>query len=353
MKYHAILFALFFCALFSASPAYTVSDGNPPDGIQLAANENFFDKIKRAFSGKPKEEPVKKKGFYLYGLTRTENREIQEMLTALGYQPGTADGLPGRKTRQAIRHYQTTEELTADGKPSRQLLEHLRVKTNPQPVEERATAPAEHTSENEETRQPLSIPRPAVVVTESLRRRYVEACEGSDERAPGISCPFVEEDVCIGDGCRTGGVVQAKMPTVLYKEPGSSKTAYIAKRGEILVYEKAATFSVPCPVTVSRPSWPELSAAAKSYRLSDSGEGVSSYLIDGNRIPGVESDKVTLLAECVRKDEWWLLLKTENGAHGWSLNEHNTLTGTLKYDNELGQLPEWVHAYLPEVMPQF
>lgn len=53
-------------------------------------------------------------------------RQIQENLTKLGYDPGTADGKMGRKTRAAIKAYQRDVGMTADGKATNSLLESVR-----------------------------------------------------------------------------------------------------------------------------------------------------------------------------------------------------------------------------------
>ena len=44
-------------------------------------------------------------------------RQIQALLTYLGYDPGEVDGLPGKNTRRAVLAFQAQEGLTADGRP--------------------------------------------------------------------------------------------------------------------------------------------------------------------------------------------------------------------------------------------
>jgi peptidoglycan hydrolase-like protein with peptidoglycan-binding domain len=58
-------------------------------------------------------------------LTTETTRSVQRMLAARGYDPGPADGDPGRKTTTAIREYQTRAGLPVDGKVSLLLIEHL------------------------------------------------------------------------------------------------------------------------------------------------------------------------------------------------------------------------------------
>ncbi len=59
-------------------------------------------------------------------LTRHElTRRIQEALATKGFQPGPADGLPGRKTRNAIRAYQRSIGISQNGAISDGLLAKL------------------------------------------------------------------------------------------------------------------------------------------------------------------------------------------------------------------------------------
>jgi len=58
-------------------------------------------------------------------LTRDQFMEIQHLLGQLGFDPGDIDGVPGSKTRQAIRAYQKAVGLPADGHTSAGLLECL------------------------------------------------------------------------------------------------------------------------------------------------------------------------------------------------------------------------------------
>lgn len=68
-------------------------------------------------------------------------REIQRRLAGLGFDPGPADGLMGRRTREAIRAFQRREGLAADGRPGAQVLSRLResaasaeAQTSPEPA---------------------------------------------------------------------------------------------------------------------------------------------------------------------------------------------------------------------------
>ena len=53
-------------------------------------------------------------------------RGIQKELLAHGYKAGPVDGVAGPRTRAAIREYQNDAGLTADGRATKQLLDHLK-----------------------------------------------------------------------------------------------------------------------------------------------------------------------------------------------------------------------------------
>lgn len=52
-------------------------------------------------------------------------QEAQSMLTKLGYNPGPADGVAGKKTRQAVRDFQKKRKLAVTGEINAQLLHDL------------------------------------------------------------------------------------------------------------------------------------------------------------------------------------------------------------------------------------
>lgn len=58
-------------------------------------------------------------------LSRDQVEKIQELLVAQGYDPGPVDGVLGSQTRQAIKEFQRTAKLPADGHPTPDLLEML------------------------------------------------------------------------------------------------------------------------------------------------------------------------------------------------------------------------------------
>ncbi len=59
------------------------------------------------------------------GITFNQAWDLQVKLNALGYDSGKPDGLPGTKTKEAIRNYQLANRLPADGYPSTALVEKI------------------------------------------------------------------------------------------------------------------------------------------------------------------------------------------------------------------------------------
>lgn len=60
------------------------------------------------------------------GLSRADNRELQTLLLARGHDIGSADGMIGAKTREAIKAEQQRLGLKADGRAGQKLLNALR-----------------------------------------------------------------------------------------------------------------------------------------------------------------------------------------------------------------------------------
>jgi membrane-bound lytic murein transglycosylase B len=58
-------------------------------------------------------------------LSRSERISFQTDLQKLGFDPGTPDGVLGRRTRAALRQYQKSKSLLADGFPTASMLEML------------------------------------------------------------------------------------------------------------------------------------------------------------------------------------------------------------------------------------
>jgi len=60
------------------------------------------------------------------GLTRDQIKQIQSALNQLGYNAGKPDGVAGSNTRNALRAFQISEQLPADGAPSYRMLQLLK-----------------------------------------------------------------------------------------------------------------------------------------------------------------------------------------------------------------------------------
>ena len=63
-------------------------------------------------------------------LSRNEKKEIQSRLAKLGFEPGLADGIIGKRTSAAISAYQKESGLSVNGKASLPLLVSLRATEN-------------------------------------------------------------------------------------------------------------------------------------------------------------------------------------------------------------------------------
>ena len=86
--------------------------------------------------------------------TRSTVRRVQADLARLGYKPGPADGIAGRRTAAAVKRFQSASGLPADGVISPALVKQLRAKaraaqtkeTPAQPRPEKAQAASKETS---------------------------------------------------------------------------------------------------------------------------------------------------------------------------------------------------------------
>lgn len=61
----------------------------------------------------------------LVSLSRSQIKQMQDLLNARGYKAGTPDGLAGPNTRRALREYQRSQGLVADGYPTFALLQAM------------------------------------------------------------------------------------------------------------------------------------------------------------------------------------------------------------------------------------
>lgn len=71
----------------------------------------------------------KMRELYAIKLKRDQIRTLQEKLSALGYKPGPADGLMGKKTKRAIMAFQILHDLSINGKFSQKLLSAIQNET--------------------------------------------------------------------------------------------------------------------------------------------------------------------------------------------------------------------------------
>jgi membrane-bound lytic murein transglycosylase B len=82
-------------------------------------------------------------------LSHEQAIDLQQSLTILGFDPGPPDGRPGSRTLNAIRAYQASASLPADGYPSLALLDKLhatlREKSLPLPDDTQPTPASENT----------------------------------------------------------------------------------------------------------------------------------------------------------------------------------------------------------------
>ncbi len=60
-------------------------------------------------------------------LARAEISQLQAMLNGLGFDSGRPDGYPGLQTQSAIRAYQLTQALPADGYATESLFKHIKI----------------------------------------------------------------------------------------------------------------------------------------------------------------------------------------------------------------------------------
>ena len=59
-------------------------------------------------------------------LSRAERSELQQRLASRGFDPGSADGTMGQKTRIAVREFQVSVGMLPDGHPTGDVLDRLR-----------------------------------------------------------------------------------------------------------------------------------------------------------------------------------------------------------------------------------
>lgn len=93
-------------------------------------------------------------------------KSAQEKLIKLGYDPGKVDGLMGKKTREAIRQFQTDNSLTVNGKLSEETLAKMQ--------------------ENDNKAEPLDSASPPSVTVEGQKETSATEQQGTETQAPPI-----------------------------------------------------------------------------------------------------------------------------------------------------------------------
>jgi hypothetical protein len=66
-------------------------------------------------------------------LSRAGRREVQVLLTRLGYDVGVADGILGSRSKDAIQQFQRSRGLRVEARAGQRLLEALRAAAGPAP----------------------------------------------------------------------------------------------------------------------------------------------------------------------------------------------------------------------------
>jgi len=94
--------------------------------------------------------------------------KAQQQLAALGYDPGPVDGMMGKNTRIAIKHYQVDSDLTVDGKLTPAMSTHLERRFRKSQRQPEQPAPPESQPEEADTApRPANTPGPSYEVNDT------------------------------------------------------------------------------------------------------------------------------------------------------------------------------------------
>lgn len=93
------------------------------DGFNRDELRDLFSQPEVVFDPSPMGS--KMRALYATKLRVQSIRPIQERLAELGYEPGSADGKMGGKTRRAIMAFQHVHGLPIDGKPTQKLFQSI------------------------------------------------------------------------------------------------------------------------------------------------------------------------------------------------------------------------------------
>ncbi len=97
----------------------SVVSGQISRTVSQEVNKNISDKVIE--ESRTELAEVDKK---LYA--KTEIRLAQKLLQSLGFRPGVADGIMGKKTRGAIKAFQKSRDIAVDGLLTQHLLQILK-----------------------------------------------------------------------------------------------------------------------------------------------------------------------------------------------------------------------------------
>ena len=90
--------------------------------------------------------------------TRSTVRRVQADLARLGYKPGPADGIAGRRTAAAVKRFQSDSGLPADGVISPALVKQLRAKARAAQTKETPTQPRPEKAQAAPKETPAAVP---------------------------------------------------------------------------------------------------------------------------------------------------------------------------------------------------
>ncbi|NDR55398.1 peptidoglycan-binding domain-containing protein [Aliiruegeria sabulilitoris] len=183
---------------------------------------------------------------------------------------------------------------------------------------------------------------------ELMRARFADNCAQARLTGPDPACPYVEQNSCSGEGCRTTGIVMARQRFSTSRQPGGDASSFTAGAGEYLVNLETRIYTVPCPGTV-KSSWEGIAPGTAVHQLSYAGEGTYRFLLDGKiRAQGVE-DGIELASGCEPRSEVWRRLRNASGLEGWTEKDFDALRGLDRFggdDDFIARAPDWARQEL-------
>jgi len=114
----ALFAALFLMMQTVSADINSLVSGQISRTVSQTVNKNISDKVIE--SSKPELPRIDKK---LYA--KAEVKQAQQLLLNLGFKPGVADGLMGKRTQKAIRKFQKSNAISDDGVLTESLLQKL------------------------------------------------------------------------------------------------------------------------------------------------------------------------------------------------------------------------------------